>query len=36
VEDVLKEELESTWLAGVDPAQALQNADDRINDALAR
>lgn len=36
VEDILKEELESTWLAGVDPTQALQNANDRINDVLAK
>lgn len=33
-EDILKEELESTWLTGKDPARALQDADSRINDEL--
>jgi multiple sugar transport system substrate-binding protein len=35
VEDILKEELESTWLTGKDPAQALADAEARINDQLA-
>ncbi|MBS3821297.1 MAG: extracellular solute-binding protein, partial [Phycisphaerae bacterium] len=35
VEDILKEELESTWLTGKDPAQALVDAEQRINDQLA-
>jgi len=34
VEDILKEELESTWLTGKEPAQALQDAEARINDEL--
>lgn len=33
-EDILKEELESTWLTGKDPAQALRDAEARINDEL--
>lgn len=33
-EDILKEELESTWLTGKDPMQALNDANDRINDEL--
>ncbi|MDX1616248.1 MAG: ABC transporter substrate-binding protein [Candidatus Promineifilaceae bacterium] len=33
-EDILKEELESTWLTGKDPDQALQDAEARINDEL--
>jgi multiple sugar transport system substrate-binding protein len=33
-EDILKEELESTWLTGKEPAQALRDANDRINDEL--
>lgn len=36
VEDILKEELESTWLTGKDPAQALSEAEARINDTLAQ
>lgn len=36
VEDILKEELESTWLTGKDPAQALADAEARINDQLAK
>jgi ABC-type glycerol-3-phosphate transport system substrate-binding protein len=36
VEDILKEELESTWLTGKDPAQALTDAEARINDQLAQ
>lgn len=35
-EDILKEELESTWLTGKDPAQALQDAEARINDELSQ
>ncbi len=35
-EDILKEELESTWLTGKDPMQALNDANDRINDELSR
>lgn len=34
VEDILKEELESTWLTDKDPAQALVDAEQRINDQL--
>lgn len=34
VEDILKEELESTWLTGKDPAQALSDAQQRVNDEL--
>lgn len=33
-EDILKEELESTWLTGKDPEQALSDANERINDEL--
>lgn len=36
VEDILKEELESTWLVGKDPAEALASAQSRINDQLER
>jgi multiple sugar transport system substrate-binding protein len=36
VEDILKEELEATWLTGKDPAQALADAEQRINDQLAQ
>ena len=36
VEDILKEELESTWLTDKDPAQALSDAEARINDQLAQ
>ncbi|MDX1524424.1 MAG: ABC transporter substrate-binding protein, partial [Anaerolineae bacterium] len=36
VEDILKEELEATWLTGKDPAQALADAEARINDQLAQ
>jgi multiple sugar transport system substrate-binding protein len=36
VEDILKEELESTWLTGKDPAQALVDAEQRINDQLGQ
>ena len=35
-EDILKEELESTWLTGKDPMQALNDANDRINDELSQ
>lgn len=35
-EDILKEELEATWLTGKDPAQALQDAEARINDELSQ
>lgn len=35
-EDILKEELESTWLTGKDPMRALNDANDRINDELSR
>lgn len=35
-EDILKEELESTWLTGKDPQQALSDANERINDELAQ
>lgn len=34
IEDILKEELEATWLTGKDPAQALSDADQRINAKL--
>ncbi|MGD8244832.1 MAG: extracellular solute-binding protein [Anaerolineae bacterium] len=36
VEDILKEELESTWLTDKDPAQALADAEQRINDQLGQ
>ncbi len=35
-EDILKEELESTWLTGKDLMQALNDANDRINDELSQ
>ncbi len=35
-EDILKEELESTWLTGKDPAQALSDANERINAELSQ
>lgn len=35
-EDILKEELESTWLTGKEPDQALQDAEARINDELGQ
>ena len=35
-EDILKEELESTWLTGKDAMQALNDANDRINDELTQ
>jgi multiple sugar transport system substrate-binding protein len=36
VEDILKEELEATWLTGKDPALALAEAEQRINDQLGQ
>jgi multiple sugar transport system substrate-binding protein len=36
VEDILKEEIESTWLTDKDQAQALTDAEQRINDQLAQ
>lgn len=36
VEDILKEEIEATWLTGKDQAQALIDAEQRINDQLAQ
>jgi len=36
VEDILKEEIEATWLTGKDQAQALSDAEQRINDQLAQ
>ena len=36
VEDILKEEIEATWLTGKDQAQALADAEQRINDQLAQ
>lgn len=35
-EDILKEELESTWLTGADPDEALSNAQERISDQLGQ
>lgn len=35
-EDILKEEIESTWLTGTDPDQALSNAQQRVNDQLSQ
>lgn len=35
-EDILKEELESTWLTGADPVEALSNAQQRISDQLGQ
>jgi multiple sugar transport system substrate-binding protein len=35
VEDILKEEIEATWLTGKDQAQAMSDAEQRINDQLA-
>lgn len=36
VEDILKEEIEATWLTGASVDQALSQADDRINEVLSR
>jgi len=36
VEDILKEEIEATWLTGASIDTALANADSRINEVLSR
>ncbi len=36
VEDILKEEIEATWLTGVSIDKALSNADSRVNGVLKR
>jgi len=36
VEDILKEEIEATWLTGKDVGKALEDADRRINEVLQR
>jgi len=36
VEDILKEEVEATWLTGKDVGKALEDAEQRINEVLKR